>query len=46
METLKKQDLEEQEARIEKLRREAQEAREDKTREVSVTFGGAEEWAE
>ena len=41
-----KLDLEEQEARIEKLRREAQEAREDKTREVSVTFGGAEEWAE
>ena len=39
-------DLEEQEARIDKLRREAQEAREDKTREVSVTFGGAEEWAE
>lgn len=41
-----KLDLEEQAARIEKLRREAQEAREDKVREVSVTFGGAEEWAE
>ena len=39
-------DIKEQEARIEKLRREAQEAIEDKTREVSVTFGGAEEWAE
>lgn len=39
-------DIQEQQARIEKLRREAQEAREDKTRDVSVTFGGAEEWAE
>lgn len=41
-----KLDLEEQAARIEKLRREAQAAQEDQTREVSVTFGGAEEWAE
>lgn len=41
-----KLDLEEQAARIEKLRREAQEDREDRTREVSVTFGGAAEWAE
>lgn len=41
-----KLDMEEQAARIEKLRREAQEDREDRTREVSVTFGGAAEWAE
>lgn len=41
-----KLDLEEQAARIEKLRREAQAAQEDQTREVSVTFGGAAEWAE
>ena len=41
-----KLDLDEQAARIEKLRREAQAAQEDQTREVSVTFGGAEEWAE
>lgn len=40
-----KLDLEEQEARIEKLRREAQ-REQDQTREVSVTFGGAAEWAE
>ena len=41
-----KLDLEEQAARIEKLRREAQEAQDDRTREVSVMFGGAQEWAE
>lgn len=41
-----KLDLDEQAARIEKLRREAQEAQSDRTREVRVTFGGAEEWAE
>lgn len=41
-----KLDMEEQAARIEKLRREAQAAQEDQTREVSVTFGGTEEWAE
>lgn len=41
-----KLDLEEQTVRIEKLRREAQEAQEDQTREISVTFGGAQEWAE
>ena len=41
-----KLDLDEQAARIEKLRREAQREQEEQTREVSVTFGGAQEWAE
>ena len=41
-----KLDMEEQAARIEKLRREAQREQEDQVKEVSVTFGGAQEWAE
>ena len=39
-------DVKEQEARIEKLRREAEKEREDRNREVVVTFGGADGWAE
>lgn len=39
-------DIKEQEARIEKLRREAEKEREDRNREVVVTFGGADGWAE
>lgn len=39
-------DIKEQEARIEKLRREAEKEREDRNREVVVTFGGAGGWAE
>lgn len=39
-------DIKEQEARIEKLRREAEKDREDRNREVVVTFGGADGWAE
>ncbi len=39
-------DVKEQEARIEKLRREAEKEREDRNREVVVTFGGAGGWAE
>ena len=39
-------DVKEQEARIEKLRRESEKEREDRNREVVVTFGGADGWAE
>jgi hypothetical protein len=39
-------DIQEQEARIEKLRREAEKDRDDKNREVVVAFGGADTWAE
>ncbi len=39
-------DIKEQEARIEKLRRESEKDREDRNREVVVTFGGAGGWAE
>ena len=39
-------DIQEQEARIEKLRRESEKEREDRNREVVVTFGGADDWAE
>lgn len=39
-------DIKEQEARIEKLRREAEKDKDDKNREVVVSFGGADTWAE
>lgn len=39
-------DIQEQEARIEKLRRESEKDREERNREVVVTFGGAGGWAE
>lgn len=39
-------DIKEQEARIEKLRRESEKDREDRNREVVVTLGGAASWAE
>lgn len=39
-------DIKEQEARIEKLRRESEKDREERNREVVVTFGGAGGWAE